>query len=194
MRNETLKAFLFWFVVLAFALMVNSCGSTKKRLQEQSSLIQNESLVRKEQSELQELNVKIETSKVTDAVANTIKIKKTYTPILPDKKAVAIDSQGKRVELENASLVEETTLHQDKEQVRQAGKSEAVETKGKQAKEVGKSKAIEKAKEQDKIIDRKAIHFSVWIWLILVAVVVLVVTYLKYRFKWIFNVTGLLNK
>ena len=194
MKKETLKALLFWIVIFWIAIAVNSCGSTKKHLQEQSVFKQNESTVTKEQSELQESNVKVETSKFTDAVANTVTIKKTYTPILPDKKAVAVDSQGKRVELDNASYTEETTTHQTQEKQRNSKKSEEFHQKATTSKSQIKAKEKEKTKELDKVVDRSRISFSVWIWLLLIAIALLVVIYLKYRFKWISNVTAYFKK
>lgn len=194
MRNDNIKDVLFWVVVLNIAIAINSCGSTKKYQQEQSSLKQNQTLVVTEGSENTYQNVKIETTQAKDASSQTVKVKKTYTPILPDKKAVAIDSQGKRVELENASLVEETILYQNKEKVQQSSKTEALQNKAIKVKQDHKTKTTKKVKELDKVVDRKGIHFSVWIWLILVIIAVLVIIYLKYRFKWFFDVTTFLNK
>ena len=38
MKKETLKALLFWITVLIIGIAVNSCGTTKKKIQEQTKI------------------------------------------------------------------------------------------------------------------------------------------------------------
>ena len=97
MKKETLKALLSWITVLTIAIAVNSCGTTKKKVQEQTKLQEKELLVVSDNSENSSQNVSIKVTETKDAASQTVTVKKTYTPILPDKKAVAVDSQGKRV-------------------------------------------------------------------------------------------------
>ena len=194
MRKKTLKAILFWFTVLTIAIAVNSCGTAKKKIQEQTKLQEKELLVVSDNSDNSSQNVSVKVTETKDAASQTVTVKKTYTPILPDKKAVAVDSQGKRVELDNASYTEETTTYQAQEKQRNSKNSEEFHQKAIISKSQIKTKEKEKTKELDKVVDRSTISFSVWIWMLLIAIALLVVIYLKYRFKWISNVTAYFKK
>ena len=129
MKKETLKALLPWITVLTIAIAINSCGTTQKKVQEQTKLQEKELLVVSDNSDNSSQNVSIKVTETKDAASQTVTVKKTYTPILPDKKAVAVDSQGKRVELDNASYTEETTTHQAQEKQRNSKKSKSWKNK-----------------------------------------------------------------
>lgn len=194
MKKTTLKTVLVGLAMVAFTLIANSCGSTKKRVQEQSLQKQKETLVVSDNAANSNQNIKVESTELKDVISQSVTVKKTYTPIQSDKKAVAIDEQGKRVELENASLVEEITTQQHKGRQLQKQKVEVYQKNGSQTKQMHKADEKVLAKEQDKTVDRKAIHFSSWLWFLLIAIAVMVVVYLKYRFKLFSNVTNYFRK
>lgn len=76
MRKETLKAILFWINVLIIAIAVNSCGTTKKKIQEQTKLQEKELLVVSDNSENSSQNVSVKVTETKDAASQTVTVKK----------------------------------------------------------------------------------------------------------------------
>ena len=69
MRKEILKAILFWFNVLTIVIAVNSCGTTKKKVQEQTKLQEKELLVVSDNSKNSSQNVSVKVTETKDAVS-----------------------------------------------------------------------------------------------------------------------------
>ena len=189
MKKETRNHLLFWVVVLGLSIAMNSCSSKKKTTEVNKEEIKIENFQESENSEKTETNVKVDVVTKVDDKTKTVSVKKTYAPIDATKPASVTDPEGKKHDLNNASLIEETItelkalikLHSDN--------SEEFRKKESAAKAKAKGKATIEILARKEDLDKSGFNFWGWLWMIGIVIIGIGLLYLNHRFKLLKRVT-----
>ena len=182
MKNENLKAILFWVFVITISILMNSCGSRKaekNRINEESKTeaTTESDIAKKEESSL---NVDQKTTVVEKEKVREVET--TYKPIDATKEATVTTPEGKKHILNNAKVViKETT--QDKETKTDTSINSEITNKSELTdKSKTDNKADVKKSSEAILIDRKEWSPVNLLWLF-IPVLIVVFLYNKYKSK-----------
>jgi len=202
MRNSI----IFWIVILVYAFILNSCGSVKKDSSKTEEVAkQDYSRFFRNSGNTEELFKSINYSsnltlnKVNDQ-SEKMSTKKTIKPNNPNFPASYTDSNGKKYELNNATVTEETIVEKTNKKTENSGNSQNSEnSEWKKNQRFDSIQKIKIKESQKKIaeaakLDREEWHFPYWIWLVLAAIISLILAFLNKRFGWVKYVTALISR
>ena len=189
MKKETRNHLLFWVVVLGLSIAMNSCSSKNKTTEVHKEEIKIENFQESENSEKTETNVKVDVVTKVDDKTKTVSVKKTYVPIDANKPASVTDPQGKKHDLNNATLTEETTTEETNKKTENSENSEKFHKKESNAKEKAKEKAAIEVLARKADLDKSGFNFLSRLWLIGIVIIGIGLLYLNHRFKLLKRVT-----
>lgn len=160
-------------ILLLTALLLMSCGSTKKLKQSQSaqikSIAQTETVDKSQTSTNENTNVKIESQRNIDNINQTITETFTAKPIDNSKPAILIDN-GKTINLTNTELTKTKTSdfkrNIDKSVSKVESQKKVAQTVKNNVKTNEKAKVAIAVKSSSKDLDREQFDFT---WVIIVA-------------------------
>lgn len=189
MKNQKLNFILLWVVAILLGIANSSCSSKHKTTEVNKEEIIIENSENSENSEKSETNVKVAVETKVDDKTQIVSVKKTYSPVDATKPASVTDPAGKKHDLNNASLIEETITEKKDLITKHSDNSE--EFQKKQAVAKGNSKGRAAAKNEAGKLDLDKSGFNFWTWFLIIGIVIIgiVLVYLNYRFKWIKRVT-----
>lgn len=194
MKNQRLNHILFWIIVLAVAFSMNSCSSKKKTTQSDVTETKTEHSQNSQNSENSQTNVKVDITTKVDDKTKTVTTKKTATPIDPTKPASVTDGNGKKIDLNNASLTEETTTEAKDLKKENSDNSEKFHKEAAAAKAESKGSTAAKKEIENTDLDKSGFTFCSWLWTLGIILIGAVLVYLNHRFKLIKRVTTFFSK
>ena len=189
MKNQSIIHVLIWVIAILLGIANSSCSSKTKLTEINKEEIKIENFQESENSEKTETNVKVDVVTKVDDKTKTVSVKKTYAPIDATKPASVTDPEGKKHDLNNASLIEETItelkalikLHSDN--------SEDFRKKESAAKEKAKEKAAIEILARKDDLEKSGFNFWGWLWMIGIVIIGIGLLYLNHRFKLLKRVT-----
>ena len=181
---------LFFIIVL----IVCSCSSKKKTTEVNKEEIKIENFQNSEKSENTETNVKVDIVTKMDDKSKTVSVKKTYLPVDASKPASVTDPDGKKHDLNNASLIEETTTELKDKKTENSDNSQKFQKKESAGKVETKGSATAKNEVVKRTLDKSGFTFWSWFWMIGIVIIGIILVYLNYRFKWFKRVTTFFSK
>lgn len=190
MKKETINHILFWVVVLGLSIAMNSCSTKKKITEVNKEVIVVENSQESENSEKSETNVKVDVVTKVDDKTKTVSVKKTYSPIDANKPASVTDPEGKKHDLNNASLTEETTTEEANKKTEHSDNSEDFRKKESAAKAKAKEKAAIEILARKEDLDKSGFNFWTWFWVIGIVIIGIGLLYLNHHFKLVKRVTA----
>ena len=190
MKKQSIIHVLIWVIAILLGIANSSCSSKTKLTEINKEEIKIENTQESENSEKTETNVKVDVVTKVDDKTKTVSVKKTYAPIDATKPASVTDPEGKKHDLNNASLIEETItelkalikLHSDN--------SEDFRKKESAAKEKAKEKAAIEILARKDDLDKSGFNFWTWFWVIGIVIIGIGLLYLNHRFKLVKRVTA----
>ncbi|WP_413998702.1 hypothetical protein ACMDB5_13075 [Flavobacterium sp. W1B] len=194
MKNETIRHIMFWIVVLGISIAMNSCSSRQKEVTKTEESNKAESADSVEEIKKEESNTKVETSVKIDDKTKTVTTKKTAAPIDPSKPASVTDPDGKKTDLHNASLTEETTTEFKDKKIDKAESSQSSSKSEASAKKAAAKKGEAKKEALNSSLDKSGFNFWSYWWLLCLIVIGGVLVYLNNRFKWFTRVTAFFKR
>ena len=194
MKNLKPNLILLCGITILFGIVNSSCSSKKKITEVNKEEIKIEKSQESEKSEKSETNVKVDIVTKVDDKTKTVSVKKTFAPIDATKPASITDPEGKKQELNNAIIIEETitelkdliTKHSDNSE-KSRKKESAAKVK---AKEIAAIKIL--ARKED--LDKSGFNFWSWLWVASIIFIGIGLLYLNHRFKLVKRVTALFSK
>ena len=190
MKKETIRDILFWIAVIGISIALNSCSSKKKTTETHKEEVKMEHSENSEKSENSSLNVELDIVTKVDDKTKTTTTKKTATPIDPTKPASVVGSDGKKHELNNASLTEEITTEEKNKQTNISDTSEIVQKKETAVKAESIESTSAKNTDIKADLDKSGFNFWSWLWVAGVIIIGIGLLYLNNRFKLLKRVTA----
>ncbi|MFV8268447.1 hypothetical protein ACNQGP_00745 [Flavobacterium sp. GT2N3] len=194
MNNQRRNHILLWVIAILFGIANSSCSSKKKTTESDLQEIKIENSQKSENSQNSETNVKVDIKTKVDDKTKTVSVKKTYSPVDATKPASVIDPQGKKHDLNNASLTEETTTELKDQKIDNSDNSQKFHKKESAGKVETKDSAAAKIEVVKNTLDKSGFTFWTWFWMIGIVIIGIVLDYLNYHFKWFKRVTALFSK
>jgi hypothetical protein len=182
------------FIGVLFLVLFNSCSSRKKSTQSDLTEIKAEHSENSQKSQNSQTNVKVDITTKVDDKTKTVTTKKTATPVDPTKPASITDGNGKKTDLNNASLTEETTTENKDLKKENSDNSQEIRTEAAADKTEIKEKVIAKKEVEKMDLERSGFNFWSWLWMAGLIIIVIVFFYLNNRFKLIKRVTTFFSK
>ena len=189
MKKQSIIHVLIWVIAILLGIANSSCASKKKLTEINKEEIKIENFQESENSEKTETNVKVDVVTKVDDKTKTVSVKKTYVPIDANKPASVTDPQGKKHDLNNATLTEETTTEETNKKTENSENSEKFHKKESNAKEKAKEKAAIEILARKEDLDKSGFNFWSWFWLIGIVIISIGILYLNHRFKLLKRVT-----
>ena len=194
MKNLKPNLILLCAITILFGIVNSSCSSKKKITEVNKEEIKIEKSQESEKSEKSETNVKLDIVTKVDDKTKTVSVKKTYVPIDATKPASVTDPQGKKYDLNNASLTEETTTEEANKKREHSDNSEKSRKKESAAKAKAKEIAAIEILARKEDLDKSGFNFLSWLWVAGIIIIGIGLLYLNYRFKLVKRVTALFSK
>jgi hypothetical protein len=202
MKKSDILRICLWIVAFAAISLCYSCGAKKKEATKKEEILKtdysglfrsygNSEELLKDISYLTAYSI----TKVEDQNL-TITTKKTFTPQNPNIPASYIDGDGKKYDLNNTAVTEETIIEKNNKKSENYQNFQKSENSELQKKEnitsVQKIKLnTEHKKVDDQLkVNRDALHLTFWGWLFIAIVVLIILAYLNKRFGWFKYVTS----
>ena len=114
MKNENLKAIMFWVFVITIYILMNSCGSRKAEKNRSTEETKTEAATKNDIAKKEESSLNVDQKTTVVEKEKVREVETTYKPIDATKEATVTTPEGKKHTLNNAEVViKETT--QDKE-------------------------------------------------------------------------------
>lgn len=205
MKKLDILRICLWAFAFSIVALCYSCGSVKKDSSKKEEISkQDYSGFFRNSGNTEELFKSINYSsnltlnKVNDQ-SEKVSTKKTIKPHNPKLPASYIDSNGKKYELNNATVTEETIVEKTNKQTENSGNSQnSQNSEWKRKKSFDSIQKIKMENEQKRIaealkLDREEWQFPFWIWLIIAAIISLVLAFLNKRFGWVKYVTAFVS-
>lgn len=202
MKKSDVLRICLWVIAFAILAQCYSCGARKKEAtkKEETSKTDFSGLFRNSGNSQEFLksitySTAFSVSKVDDQNLKTT-TKKTFTPQNPNAPASYIDAEGKKYELNNTAVTEETIIEKNNKKSENSGNSQKSENSEVQKKENFDSNQNIQIKTEDKKLDdqiklnRDAWHLPFWIWIVIATLIVLLLAFLNKRFGWVKYVTA----
>ena len=173
MKNEKIKAILFWVFVITISILMTSCGARKAEKnrsteEAQTVIISDNNVIKKDEyvSIVEEKTTVVDKEKVKETET-------TYKPIDATKEATVTTPEGKKHILNNAEVVIKET-EKDKETKNDASVNSSITNKTELIdKSKSENKAANKKDSEAILIDRKEKNpLDLLWWLIPIAIVV----------------------
>ena len=194
MKNQKTIHVLIWVIAILLGIANSSCSSKKKITEVHKEEIKIENSQESENSEKSETNVKVAIITKVDDKTKTVSVKKTYSPIDATKPASVTDPEGKKHDLNNASLTEETTTEETNKKTEHSDNSEKFRKKESVAKAESKEKAAIEILARKEDLDKSGFNFWSWLWVAGIIIIGIGLLYLNNRFKLIKRVTAFFVK
>jgi len=194
MKNQKIIHILIWVIAILLGIANSSCSSKKKTTEVNKEEIKIENSQESEKSEKSETNVKVDIVTKVDDKTKTVTTKKTMSPIDNTKPASVTDPDGKKQELNNASIIEETITELKDLITKHSDNSEEFRKKESAAKAKEKEKAAIEILAKKEDLDKSGFNF--WSWLSVVGIIIIGIglLYLNNRFKLLKRVTAFFTK
>ena len=190
MKNQKTIHVFIWAIAILLGIANSSCTSKKKITESNKEEIKIENFQESENSEKTETNVKVDVVTKVDDKTKTVSVKKTYSPIVAILSASVIDPDGKKHDLNNASVTEETTTEEANKKTEHSDNSEEFRKKESSAKEKAKEKAAIEILARKEDLDKSGFNFWSWFWVIGIVIIGIGLLYLNHRFKLVKRVTA----
>lgn len=145
-------------------------------------------------SQNSQTNVKVDITTKVDDKTKTVTTKKTYAPVDATKPASVTDPEGKKHDLNNASLTEETTTEAKDLKKENTDNSEKFHKEAAAAKSESKGSTAAKKEIENTDLDKSGFTIWSWLWMAGIILVGIVLFYLNHRFKLIKRVTTVFSK
>lgn len=175
MKNENLKAILFWVFVITISILTNSCGSRKAEKNRSTEETKTEAATKNDIAKKEESSSNVDQKTTVVEKEKVREIETTYKPIDATKEATVTTPEGKKHILNNAKVViKETT--QDKETKTDTSINSETTNKSelKEESESNNKAAAKKASEAI-LIDRKETNpLNLLWWLIPIFIIIFV--------------------
>lgn len=194
MKNQKIIHILIWVIAILLGIANSSCSTKKKTTEVHKEEVKIENSQNSENSEKTETNVKVDIVTKVDDKTKTVSTKKTMTPIDNTKPASVKDSNGKKQELNNASLTEETTTELKDQKTEHSDNSEEFRKKESVAKAKAKEKAAIEILARKEDLDKSGFNFWSWLWVAGIIIIGIGLLYLNNRFKVVKRVTAFFSK
>jgi beta-lactamase regulating signal transducer with metallopeptidase domain len=194
MKNQRLNHILLWVIAFLLGIANSSCSTKKQTTESDKQEIKIENSQNSENSENSETNVKVDIETKVDDKTKTVSTKKTYAPVDATKPASVTDPEGKKHELNNASITEETTTEEKDLKTDNSDNSEKFHKKATAGKAVSKGKVAAEIVAEKEDLDKSGFNFWSWLWVIGVIIIGIGLIYLNNRFKWVGRVTAFFTK
>jgi thiol:disulfide interchange protein len=189
-----LDSFLSMVVVYMLLFIFTSCSSKKKTTESDVAEIKTEHSEHSENSQNSQTNVTLDITTKVDDKTKTVTTKKTATPIDPTKPASITDGEGRKIDLNNASLTEETTTENKDLKKQHSDNSAVFHQEAAAEKKESKGKLAAKKAVVNEDLDKSGFNFWSWLWMAGLIIVVIVLVYLNKRFTLIKRVTTFFSK
>ena len=200
-KADILRIFL-WVIAFSIIALCYSCGARKKEESKKEEISKtnyagffrnsgNSQEILKSISYLNSYSV----LKVDDQNLKTT-TKKTFTPLNPNIPASYVDGDGKKYELNNSAVTEETIVEKNNKKSENSENYQNYQNSEVQKKEnFDSNQNIQITTEGKKIddqlkVNRDALHLTFWGWLFIAIVVLIILAYLNKHFGWFKYVTG----
>ena len=182
MKNENLKAILFWVFVITIFILMNSCGSRKAEKTRSTEETKTEAATQSDIAKKEESSLNVNQKTTVVEKEKVREVETTYKPIDPNKEATVTTPEGKKHILNNAKVViKETT--QDKETKTDTSINSEITNKSELTdKSKTDNKADVKKSSEAILIDRKEWSPVNLLWLF-IPVLIVVFLYNKYKSK-----------
>lgn len=194
MKNQKLNFVLLWVLAILLGIANSSCSSKKKTTEVNKEEIKIENSQESENSEKSETNIKVDVVTIVDDKTKTVITKKTMTPIDNTKPASVTDPDGKKHDLNNASLTEETTTQEINKKTEHSNNSEKFRKKESTAKAKTKEKAAIEILARKEDLDKSGFNFWSWLWVVGIIIIGIGILYLNNRFRLLKRVTTFFSK
>lgn len=186
MKNENLKAILFWVFVITISILMNSCGSRKAEKNRSTEETKTEAATETDIAKKEESSSNVDQKTTVVEKEKVREVETTYKPIDPAKEATVTTPEGKKHVLNNAEVVIKET-DKDKETKTDTSINSEITNKSELT---DKSKADNKAdvkKDSEAILtDRKEANpLNLLWWLIPVAIVLFLLNKYKSKIWWV---------
>lgn len=194
MKNQKIIHILIWVIAILLGIANSSCSTKKKITEVNKEEVKIENSQNSENSEKTETNVKVDIVTKVDDKTKTVTTKKTTTPIDNTKPASVTHSNGKKQELNNAIIIEETITELKDLITKHSDNSEEFRKKESAAKAKAKEKAAIEilARKEDK--DKSGFNFWSWLWVAGITIIGIGLLYLNNHFKVVKRVTAFFSK
>ena len=189
MKKQSIIHVLIWVIAILLGIANSSCSSKNKTTEVNKEEINIENFQESENSEKTETNVKVDVVTKVDDKTKTVSVKKTYSPIDANKPASVTDPEGKKHDLNNASLTEETTTEEANKKTEHSDNSEDFRKKESAAKAKAKEKAAIEILARKDDLEKSGFNFWGWLWMIGIVIIGIGLLYLNHRFKLLKRVT-----
>lgn len=189
-----LDFFMSIVVIYMLLFIFSGCSSKKKATQSDLTEIEAEHSQNSQNSENSQTNVKVDIVEKVDDKTKTVTTKKTATPIDPTKPASITDGNGKKIDLNNASLTEETTTENKDLKKENSDNSQVFRNEAAAAKTEIKDKVVAKKEIENTDLDKSGFNFWSWLWMAGIILIGAGLFYLNNRFKLIKRVTTFFSK
>ena len=189
MKNQKTIHVFIWAIAILLGIANFSCSSKQKltEINKEEIVIENSS--NSENSKNSETNIKVDVVTKVDDKTKTVSVKKTYSPIDATKPASVTDPEGKKHDLNNATLTEEITTEETNKKTENSDNSEKFHKKESNAKEKAKEKAAIEILARKEDLDKSGFNFWGWLWMIGIVIIGIGLLYLNHRFKFLKRVT-----
>lgn len=194
MKNQKIIHVFIWAIAILLGIANSSCSSKKKITEVNKEEIVVENSSNSENSENSESNVKVDVVTKVDDKTKTVSVKKTYSPIDATKPASVTDPEGKKHDLNNATLTEETTTEETNKKTEHSDNSEKFHKKESAAKAESKGKAAVEILARKEDLDKSGFNFWSLLWVLGIILIGIGLLYLNNRFKLIKRVTAFFVK
>jgi thiol:disulfide interchange protein len=194
MTNQKRNHILLWVIAILIGIANSSCSSKKKTTEVNKQEIKIENSQNSENSENSQTNVKVDIKTKVDDKTKTVSVKKTYAPVDATKPASVTDPEGKKHDLNNASLTEETTTEETNKKTDNSDNSEIFRKTESAAKAESKGKAAAKIEAKKIDLDKSGFNSWSWLWVIGIIIVIIGIAYLNHRFRLLKRVTTFFSK
>ena len=182
MKNENLKAILFWIFVITIFILMNSCSARKAEKNRSTEETKTETATKTDIAKKEESSLNVDQKTTVVEKEKAREVETTYKPIDATKEATVTTPEGKKHILNNAKVViKETT--QDKETKTDTSINSETTNKSelKEESESNNKAAAKKASEAI-VIDKKEWSPVNLLWLF-IPVLIVVFLYNKYKSK-----------
>ena len=182
MKNENLKAILFWIFVITISILMNSCSARKAEKNRSNEESKTEATTESDIAKKEESSSNVDQQTTVVEKEKVREVETTYKPIDATKEATVTTPEGKKHTLNNAEVVIKET---DKDKETKTDTSINSETTNKsELKEESESnnKAAAKKASEAIVIDKKEWSPVNLLWLF-IPVLIVVFLYNKYKSK-----------
>lgn len=200
------KLITFWIIFFGLIILVNSCGAKKRESSKKEEILKTDysGFFRNSgnSSEFQQsdLNLQISTLTKVDDQNQKVTTKKIIKPIDSNTPASYIDSEGKKHQLNNTEITEETIVEKNNKKSENSQNSQeilkSISEKDENFKYDQNIVINAENKKVDEAIksDKKQWQLPWFFWLIIAVIILFVFRYLNKQFHWIKYVTEFIPK